>query len=117
MNLSVSVRPSHARLPKAHGVPTTASCFTLACTDQPRPWQLCRKVFMKPCLLSGPVSSRYCKFRYENKSLRLDATVIDYSPLLIIGAKVRHAQKQHHGGSRGALSTTPQTRPKQWENM
>src|SRR6516225_7081323 len=93
MNLSVSVRPSHARLPKAHGVPTTASCFTLACTDQPRPWQLCRKVFMKPCLLSGPVSSRYCKFRYENKSLRLDATVIDYSPLLIIGAKVRHAPK------------------------
>ena len=60
------------------GVPTAPSRSTLAYANQHRPWQLYQTVFLE--LLNrcqGLAQSGRRKFRFKNKLLSLDATVID----------------------------------------
>jgi Domain of unknown function (DUF4372) len=72
------------------GVPRSPSRSTLAYVNQHRPWQLYQTVFLE--LLDrceGQASSRQRKFRFKNKLLSLDATVIDLCASLYDWAKFR----------------------------
>jgi hypothetical protein len=75
------------------GVPTAPSRSTLAYANQHRPWQLYQTVFLE--LLDrceGQASSRQRKFRFKNKLLSLDATVIDLCASLYDWAKFRRTK-------------------------
>jgi len=60
------------------GVPTAPSRSTLAYANQHRPWQLYQTVFLQLLDRCQEVAaSGRRKFRFKNKLLSLDATVID----------------------------------------
>ena len=72
------------------GVSTAPSRSTLPYANQHRPWQLYQTVFLE--LLDrceGQARSRRRKFRFKNKLLSLDATVIDLCASLYDWAKFR----------------------------
>ncbi len=75
------------------GVPTAPSRSTLAYANQHRPWQLYQTVFLQ--LLDrchGVAASGRRKFRFKNKLLSLDATVIDLCATLYDWAKFRRTK-------------------------
>jgi len=72
------------------GVPTAPSRSTLAYANQHRPWQLYQTVFLEVLdRCEGRARSRRRKFRFKNKLLSLDATVIDLCASLYDWAKFR----------------------------
>jgi uncharacterized protein DUF4372 len=75
------------------GVPTAPSRSTLAYANQHRPWQLYQAVFLEllnRCQALAQSGRR--KFRFKNKLLSLDATVIDLCATLYDWAKFRRTQ-------------------------
>ncbi len=75
------------------GVATAPSRSTLAYANQHRPWQLYQTVFLE---LLGRCEEQACsgrrKFRFKNKLLSLDATVIDLCASLYDWAKFRRTK-------------------------
>jgi len=75
------------------GVPTAPSRSTLAYANQHRPWQLYQTVFLEllgRCEEQARSGRR--KFRFKNKLLSLDATVIDLCATLYDWAKFRRTK-------------------------
>ena len=75
------------------GVPTAPSRSTLAYANQHRPWQLYQTVFLEllnRCQALAHSGKR--KFRFKNKLLSLDATVIDLCATLYDWAKFRRTK-------------------------
>jgi Transposase DDE domain/Domain of unknown function (DUF4372) len=75
------------------GVPTAPSRSTLAYANQHRPWQLYQTVFLELLARCQELAdSGRRKFRFKNKLLSLDATVIDLCATLDDWAKFRRTK-------------------------
>ena len=75
------------------GVPTAPSRSTLAYANQHRPWQLYQTVFLELLARCQELAhSGRGKFRFKNKLLSLDATVIDLCATLYDWAKFRRTK-------------------------
>jgi hypothetical protein len=76
------------------GVPTAPSRSTLAYANEHRPWQLQQTVFQQilgQCqALAAHVGKK--KFRFKNKLMSVDATVIDLCASVFDGARFRHTK-------------------------
>jgi hypothetical protein len=75
------------------GVPIAPSRSTLAYANRHRPWQLYQTVFLELLARCQEVAhNRRRKFRFKNKLLSLDATVIDLCATLYDWAKFRRTK-------------------------
>jgi hypothetical protein len=67
----------------------------LACANQHRPWQLYQTVFLELLACQELAHSGRRKFRFKNKLLSLDATVIDLCATLLRLGEVSAYQRSH----------------------
>ena len=71
---------------------TAPSRSTLAYANEHRPWQLYRAVFEALLLRCQPLAQGRRKFRFKNKLVSLDSTVIDLCATLFDWAKFRRTK-------------------------
>jgi hypothetical protein len=107
--LKVFPRAEFQALVKHLGI-TAPGRSTLAYANEHRPWQLDRAVFEALLLRCQPLAQGRRKFRFKNKLVRLDSTVIDLCAALFDWAQFRRtkgAVKLHclldHDGSLPSL--------------
>jgi len=96
---------------------TAPNRSTLAYANQHRPWELYQKVFFQLLHLCQKQMQGRKKFRFKNKRMSMDSSIIDLSVALFDWAKFRRAKgaiKLHlvldHDGICPPLSRSPKAR-------
>ncbi len=74
------------------GITAAPSRSTLAYANEHRPWQLYRAVFQELLARCQPLAQGRRKFRFKNKLVSLDSTVIDLCATLFDWAKFRRTK-------------------------
>jgi hypothetical protein len=110
-SLREDLRSSEGKL-KHLGI-TAPNRSTLAYATEHRPWQIYRAVFEALLLRCQPLAQGRRKFRFKNKLVSPDSTVIDLCATLRLGSVPAHQGRQ---SSSIACSTTRATSPAWWSS-